>query len=77
MTRFLSEQEITRLAAALDAEARASGNPFPRAAIKLLLFTGCRRRAKSPGYDGNMSILSGPRPGFDSDSKTGAKKPST
>lgn len=43
MQRFLSEQEITRLAAALDAEASASRNPFPAAAIKLLLFTGCRR----------------------------------
>ena len=43
MQRFLSEQEITRLAAALDAETSASGNPFPVAAIKLLLFTGCRR----------------------------------
>src|SRR5437763_6081610 len=43
MQRFLSEHEITRLAAALDAEAGASGNPFPVAAIKLLLFTGCRR----------------------------------
>jgi integrase len=43
MQRFLSEQEITRLAAALDMEASASGNPFPVAAIKLLLFTGCRR----------------------------------
>jgi integrase len=43
MQRFLSEQEIARLAAALHAEASASGNPFPVAAIKLLLFTGCRR----------------------------------
>jgi integrase len=43
MQRFLSEQEITRLAVALNAEAGASGNPFPVAAIKLLLFTGCRR----------------------------------
>jgi integrase len=43
MQRFLSEQEITRLAAALDAEESASGNPFPVGAIKLLLFTGCRR----------------------------------
>ena len=42
MQRLLSEQEITRLAVALDAEAFASGNPFPTAAIKLLLFTGCR-----------------------------------
>ena len=43
MQRFLSEQEIARLAVALDAEAAASANPFPVAAIKLLLFTGCRR----------------------------------
>lgn len=43
MERFLSEQEITRLAAALEAEAASSGNPYPTAAIKLLLFTGCRR----------------------------------
>jgi integrase len=41
--RFLSEAEIGRLAAALDAEAKRTGNPFPSAAIKLLLFTGCRR----------------------------------
>src|SRR5438270_2859562 len=41
--RFLSETEIARLAAALDAEVQASGNPFPSAAIKLLLLTGCRR----------------------------------
>lgn len=43
MQRFLSEQEIARLAAALDAETAATGNPFPTAAIKLLLLTGCRR----------------------------------
>jgi integrase len=41
--RFLSEPETARLAAALDAEVEASGNPFPSAAIKLLLLTGCRR----------------------------------
>jgi integrase len=41
--RFLSEHEITRLAAALENEAQSSGNPFPTAAIKLLLLTGCRR----------------------------------
>jgi integrase len=28
---------------ALEAEANSSGSPFPAAAIKLLLFTGCRR----------------------------------
>jgi len=41
--RFLSEAEIARLAEALDAEAQRSGNPYPSAAIKLLLLTGCRR----------------------------------
>ena len=43
LQRFLSEQEIARLALALDTEVAASGNPFPTAAIRLLLFTGCRR----------------------------------
>ena len=41
--RFLSEAEIARLAGALDAEAQRTGNPYPSAAIKLLLLTGCRR----------------------------------
>jgi integrase len=41
--RFLSETEIARLAAALDVEAQQTGNPYPSAAIKLLLLTGCRR----------------------------------
>jgi integrase len=41
--RFLSEAEIARLAEALDAEVERSGNPYPVAAIKLLLLTGCRR----------------------------------
>ena len=41
--RFLSEAEIAQLAEALDAEERRSGNPYPSAAIKLLLLTGCRR----------------------------------
>lgn len=43
MERFLSEPEIARLAAAIEAEAQRSGSPYPAAAIKLLLFTGCRR----------------------------------
>jgi integrase len=43
MERFLSEDEIARLAAALDDEATASKNPYPAAAVKLLLLTGCRR----------------------------------
>ena len=41
--RFLSEAEIAKLAEALEGEARRSGNPYPSAAIKLLLLTGCRR----------------------------------
>ena len=41
--RFLSEAEIARLAEALDTEAQRTGNPYPSAAIKLLLLTGCRR----------------------------------
>ena len=43
MERFLSEDEIARLAVAIDAETRLSGNPYPAAAIKLLLLTGGRR----------------------------------
>jgi integrase len=43
MERFLSEEEIARLARALEDEAKASQNPYPAAAIKLLLLTGCRR----------------------------------
>jgi integrase len=41
--RFLSEVEIARLADALDTEAQQSANPYPPAAIKLLLLTGCRK----------------------------------
>ena len=43
MERFLSEDEIARLAAALSAESNRTGNPYPAAAIKLLLLTGGRR----------------------------------
>jgi integrase len=43
MERFLSEEEIGRLARALDAEAASSSNPYPSAAIKLLIVTGARR----------------------------------
>jgi integrase len=43
MERFLSEAEIARLAMELDAEANRTGNPYPAAAIKLLLLTGARR----------------------------------
>lgn len=41
--RFLSEAEIARLAEALDVETGRTGNPYPSAAIKLLLLTGCHR----------------------------------
>lgn len=43
LERFLSEREIATLGEALDAEARATGDPYAVAAIKLLLFTGARR----------------------------------
>jgi integrase len=43
MERFLSEDEIARLAVTLDAESRRTGNPYPAAGIKLLLLTGARR----------------------------------
>jgi integrase len=43
MERFLSEAEIARLGEALDAETAATADPYPVAAIRLLLFTGCRR----------------------------------
>jgi integrase len=41
--RFLSETEIARLGEALDAEVKATNDPYPAAAIRLLLLTGCRR----------------------------------
>jgi integrase len=43
MERFLSEAEIARLGEALEAEIAATGDPYPSAAIRLLLLTGCRR----------------------------------
>ena len=43
MERFLSEAEIARLGEALHAETAATADPYPAAAIRLLLFTGCRR----------------------------------
>jgi integrase len=41
LERFLSDAEIARLGEALDVEAQKSGNPYPSAAIRLLLLTGC------------------------------------
>jgi integrase len=43
MERFLSEEEIARLAVALTTEASRTQNPYPAAAIRLLLLTGGRR----------------------------------
>jgi integrase len=43
MNRFLSEAEIARLAKSLEAEREGSATPYPSAAIRLLLLTGCRR----------------------------------
>ena len=43
LERFLSAEEISRLATALEAEAKTTGNPYPSAAVKLLLLTGARR----------------------------------
>ncbi len=71
MERFLSEAEIARLGEALDAETAASGDPYPAAAVKLLLFTGCRRsevvglRWEWVDFERAMIFLP--------DSKTGAK----
>ena len=71
MERFLSEQEISRLALALEAETAKTGNPYPSAAIKLLLLTGARR--------GEITGLQWQNVDFERkylrlpDSKTGAK----
>jgi integrase len=71
MERFLSEDEIARLARALDGETVASGTPYPSAAIKLLLLTGARRGEIAglqwQNVDFNQKCLRLP------DSKTGAK----
>ena len=56
MERFLSEEEIARLASALEAEARVTSNPYPAAAIKLLLLTG-RAAVRSPRCNGRTWIL--------------------
>jgi integrase len=69
--RFLSEAEIARLAAALDTETERTGNPYPSAAIRLLLLTGCRRgeivNLRWEHVDFERECLRLP------DSKTGAK----
>jgi integrase len=71
MKRFLSEAEIARLAKSLEAEREGSATPYPSAAIRLLLLTGCRRseilnlRWEHVDFDHQCLRLR--------DSKTGAK----
>ena len=71
MERFLSEQELARLSIAVNSEETKTGNPFPGAAIKLLLLTGCRKSEiltlvrGAVDFDNSCLRLS--------DSKTGAK----
>jgi len=71
LERFLLAEEISRLATALEAEAVRTGNPYPSAAIKLLLLTGARRGEivglRWQNVDFNRKCLRLP------DSKTGAK----
>jgi integrase len=71
LERFLSEAEIARLGEVLDAEAQKSGNPYPSAAIRLLLLTGCRKseitNLRWDHVDYERECLRLP------DSKTGAK----
>jgi integrase len=69
--QFLSEAETARLGEALEAEAKATNDPYPAAAIRLLFFTGCRRseilslRWEWVDFDRAMIVLP--------DSKTGKK----
>jgi integrase len=71
MERFLSEQELAQLATALTEDVIRTGNPYPAAAIKLLLLTGARK--------GEILGLQWQHVDFDRkclrlpDSKTGAK----
>ena len=71
MERFLNTQEIKRLVAAVTDEANRSRNPYPSAAIQLLLLTGCRKgeildlRWKDVDFENCLLRLR--------DSKTGAK----
>ncbi|MGH7119635.1 MAG: tyrosine-type recombinase/integrase [Acetobacteraceae bacterium] len=71
MERFLSEAEIARLGEALDAETARTHDPYPAAAIRLLLFTGCRRseivNLRWEWLDFERAII------FLPDSKTGKK----
>lgn len=71
MERFISEQEIARLARALEMEVANTDNPYPSAAIKLLLLTGARRGEITglqwQNVDFERKFLRLP------DSKTGAK----
>tara|TARA_R110002096_G_scaffold435828_1_gene663695 strand:- start:1679 stop:3064 length:1386 start_codon:yes stop_codon:yes gene_type:complete len=69
--RYLSEVEFEALAEAIQQEASEDSNPYPIAAIKLLIFTGARRNEiltlKWDQVDLDLGIISL------TDSKTGAK----
>lgn len=71
MERFLSADEFKRLAESLNAEVEKVGTPFPCAAIRLLMLTGCRKgeiidlRWRDVDFDNRCLRLR--------DSKTGAK----
>ena len=71
MERFLNSDEIRRLATAAASEACRTENPYPSAAIQLLLLTGCRKseilnlRWTDVDFDNSCLRLK--------DSKTGAK----
>lgn len=71
MERFLTASEMQALGDALDEFERTHGNPFPIAALRLYLFTGCRRAEildlQWSQVDFERSVLRLP------DSKTGEK----
>lgn len=69
--RYLSEQELARVGGVLVAEAAAGTSPYIVAALRLLIFTGCRLREiltlRWQDVDAKNRVLRLP------DSKTGAK----
>jgi hypothetical protein len=71
--RFLSEAEIARLAAAIDAEAARSGNPYPAAAIQIADVDRLPSRRPVSVVPGSFQQRSMVRPNFcNSGRQTGA-----